>query len=107
MSCRKNGATGRLAAADSLSICGKTGTSQNPHGDDHSVFVCFAPRENPKIAVAVYIENAGAGGSWAAPTAGLMVEKYLNREISENKKWIEDRLVQANLLEKARPKKKP
>lgn len=102
-----SGATGRLAAADSLSICGKTGTSQNPHGDDHSVFVCFAPRENPKIAVAVYIENAGAGGSWAAPTAGLMVEKYLNREISENKKWIEDRLVQANLLEKARPKKKP
>ena len=65
---------GRL---DSISICGKTGTAQNPHGQDHAVFVCFAPRENPKIAIAVIVENAGFGGVWAAPIASLMIEKYL------------------------------
>lgn len=101
-----SGATGRMAATVGLEVCGKTGTAQNPHGDDHSVFVCFAPKDNPKIAVAVYMENAGAGGSWAAPTAGLMVEKYLTDSISTQKKWIEERIVQANLLDKARPQAK-
>lgn len=67
-------AYGRL---DSIAICGKTGTAQNPHGKDHAVFVCFAPRENPKIAIAVMVENAGFGGVWAAPIASLMIEKYL------------------------------
>lgn len=62
---------------DSIAICGKTGTAQNPHGKDHAVFVCFAPRENPKIAIAVMVENAGFGGVWAAPIASLMIEKYL------------------------------
>ncbi len=58
-------------------ICGKTGTAQNPHGLNHSVFIAFAPMDNPKIAIAVYIENAGFGATWAAPVASLMIEKYL------------------------------
>jgi len=77
--------TGQQAYIPGIEICGKTGTSQNPHGKDHSVFFAFAPRENPKIAIAVYVENAGFGGDIAAPIAGLMVEKYLNKEISPRK----------------------
>ncbi len=76
-----SGATGWRAKTQGLDVCGKTGTAQNPHGDDHSVFIAFAPRNNPKIAIAVFVENAGAGGRWAAPIAGLMIEKYLNREV--------------------------
>lgn len=94
------GATATIAAVDSLSICGKTGTAQNPHGDDHSVFICFAPKDNPKIAVAVYMENAGFGATWAAPTASLLVEQYLNGEISPKRKWLEDRIVNGFLLDK-------
>ena len=80
------GATARVAAVKGLDICGKTGTAENPHGDEHAVFVCFAPRENPRIAIAVYIENAGFGATWAAPVASLMVEKYLNGEIASNRR---------------------
>ena len=64
-------------------VCGKTGTAQNPHGEDHSIFIAFALRVNPKIAIAVYIENAGFGGVWAAPIASLMIEKYLTKNINE------------------------
>lgn len=78
------GPTGWRARVPGLDICGKTGTAQNPHGEDHSVFISFAPKENPKIAVAVYVENAGPGGRWAAPIAGLMIEKYLKDSV-ENK----------------------
>lgn len=95
-----SGATARIAAADSLDICGKTGTAENPHGDEHAVFVCFAPRENPRIAVAVYMENAGFGATWAAPVASLMVEKYLNGEIASDRRWLEQRMLDANLLHK-------
>jgi penicillin-binding protein 2 len=63
-------------------MCGKTGTVQNPHGKNHSVFVAFAPRENPKIAIAVIVENAGYGSSYAAPIASYMIEKYLTDSIS-------------------------
>ena len=83
-----------------IEICGKTGTSQNPHGKDHSVFFAFAPRENPQIAVAVYIENAGWGGTYAAPMAALMIEKYLNRTIDSKRLWIENRILEADLLTK-------
>ena len=76
------GGTARRAHVEGLDICGKTGTAQNPHGKDNAVFICFAPRENPKIAVAAYIENAGFGGTWAAPIASLLVEKYLTGEVS-------------------------
>ena len=63
-------------------ICGKTGTAQNPHGKSHSIFIAFAPKENPKISIAVYVENGGAGSTWAAPIASLMIEKYLNKDIT-------------------------
>ena len=75
------GGTGRRARVDGLDVCGKTGTAQN-NRDDHSVFIAFAPKNNPKIALAVYVENArGGGGSWAAPIAGLIIERYLNGEV--------------------------
>lgn len=90
--------TGQLAYVPGVELCGKTGTSQNPHGKDHSVFFAFAPRENPQIAIAVYVENAGFGGDIAAPIAGLIVEKYLNKEISPRKKYIEDRILNTRLI---------
>ncbi len=75
------GGTARRARVDGLDVCGKTGTAEN-YGNDHSVFICFAPKDDPKIAMAVYVENAqGGGGTWAAPIAGLLVEKYLNGEV--------------------------
>lgn len=95
-----SGATARIAAVEGLDICGKTGTAENPHGDEHAVFVCFAPKENPKIAVAVYIENAGFGATWAAPVASLMVEKYLTGEISEGRKYLEEKMKGTSLLHK-------
>ena len=93
-----SGGTASIAAVDGLEICGKTGTAQNPHGEDHSVFMCFAPRENPKIAVAAYVENAGFGATWAAPIASLLTEKYLNGEISPKRKYLEERMLNSNLL---------
>ena len=73
--------TGRRALTPGIATCGKTGTVQNPGKPDHSVFMAFAPRENPQIALSVYVENAGAGGEWAAPIAGLLVEKYIRGDI--------------------------
>ena len=75
------GGTGRRARVDGLDVCGKTGTAEN-FGNDHSVFIAFAPKNDPKIALAVYMENAqGGGGTWAAPIAGLIIERYLNGEV--------------------------
>ncbi len=74
--------TGYTAYVPGLDLCGKTGTAQNPHGKDHSVFVGFAPWYDPKIAVAVIVENAGWGGTWAAPIASLVAEKYLKGTLS-------------------------
>ena len=87
------GATARNAAIPGLDVCGKTGTAQNPHGKDNSVFLCFAPKDNPKIAVAAYVENAGFGATWALPVASLMLEMYLNGEISPQRKHLEDRML--------------
>lgn len=70
--------------SDSIMMCGKTGTAQNPHGKDHSIFIAFAPKNNPKIAIAVYVENGGWGSTWAAPIAGLMIQKYTKTLINEN-----------------------
>ena len=89
------GGTAKSARLDSIVICGKTGTVQNPHGKDHSVFIAFAPIDHPKIAIAVFIENAGAGGTWAAPIASLMIEKYLNKKIKDIEK--EKRIISATL----------
>ncbi len=76
------GGTGHRARVDGLDVCGKTGTAEN-YGNDHSVFIAFAPKDDPKIALAVYVENAqGGGGTWAAPIAGLIIEKYLNGEVA-------------------------
>ena len=63
-------------------VCGKTGTAQNPHGKDHSMYVAFAPKYNPKIAIAVSVENSGFGSQWAAPIAALLIEKYLTDTIT-------------------------
>jgi len=79
-------------------ICGKTGTAQNPHGEDHSIFIAFAPKENPAIAIAVYVENGGFGSTWAAPIASLMIEKYLNRETTN--KAQETFILNGNLIDK-------
>jgi penicillin-binding protein 2 len=65
-----------------LEICGKTGTAQNPHGKDHSVFLGFAPRNDPKIAIYVYVENAGFGSTTAVPIGSLLIEKYLTDTIT-------------------------
>ncbi len=73
--------TGRHYAIDSLHMAGKTGTVQNPHGKDHAIFIGFAPLENPQIAVAVVVENAGFGASWACPIASMMLEQYLTGEV--------------------------
>ncbi len=88
--------TGRAAYVPGLDICGKTGTAQNPHGKDHSIFIAFAPKNNPKIAVSVYVENAGFGSTWAAPIASLMIEKYLRDSIS--RPWLVKRISEANLI---------
>jgi len=92
------GSTARVAQIRDITICGKTGTAQNPHGDDHSIFVAFAPKDNPKIAIAVYVENGGFGATWGAPIASLMVEKYLNDSIQPNRKWIEQRMIEGDLI---------
>ncbi|MBQ1683389.1 MAG: penicillin-binding protein 2, partial [Bacteroidales bacterium] len=92
------GGTANVAHVAGLDICGKTGTAQNPHGKDNSVFICFAPKDNPKIAVAAYIENAGFGASWACPIASLLVEKYLRGEISESRLDMERRVMTTRLI---------
>lgn len=98
-----NRGTARIAQVPGIQVCGKTGTSQNPHGEDHSVFFAFAPKVNPKIAIAVYVENAGWGASYAAPIAGLMIEKFMNDTIATARKPVEERMVNANLIGKYRP----
>jgi penicillin-binding protein 2 len=90
------GATARHIAIEGIEICGKTGTAQNPHGDDHSVFVAFAPRDNPKIAIAVYVENAGFGSTHAAPVASLMIEKFLTGEVKNV--WREQNTIKLDLI---------
>jgi len=94
----RGGTARRARVQDSIIVCGKTGTAQNPHGEDHSVFIAFAPKDNPQIAIAVYVENAGFGGTWAAPIASLMIEKYLTDSIGDNNLAKEKRILEANLM---------
>lgn len=91
----ESGGTATSAKLTDIIIAGKTGTVQNPHGKDHSVFIAFAPIENPKIAIAVFIENSGFGGTWAAPTASLIIEKFLTGKITNEGK--EKRIMEAKL----------
>jgi penicillin-binding protein 2 len=96
-----NGGPGRtagIAQIQNIRVCGKTGTAQNPHGTDHSVFIAFAPKDNPKIAISVYVEHGEWGASYAAPIASLMIEKYLADTIAPNRKWVEARILNGNLL---------
>lgn len=91
--------TGRWYNIPELQICGKTGTVQNPHGEDHALFIGFAPMDDPKIAVAVAVENAGFGATWACPIATLVIEQYLTGEI--NRQALYDRMASANLTNSA------
>ncbi len=102
----QDGGTATYSAIPGIEICGKTGTAENPHGDDHSVFFAFAPRNNPKIAIAVIVENGGHGSTWAAPIASLMIEKYITDSISRPKIYV-DRILNENLLPGAKVKAKP
>lgn len=86
--------TARYYKIDSIQAGGKTGTVQNPHGDDHSMFIAFAPYDNPKIALAVVVENAGYGSTWAAPIATLMIERYLKGE--SNRPALEKRMMETS-----------
>lgn len=90
------GGTARIARMKDIDVCGKTGTAENPHGKDHSIFVAFAPKDNPKIALSVYIENGGYGATWAAPIASLIIEKYLTDSIS--RVWLENYILNGNLI---------
>lgn len=73
--------TGRWYPIEGISQAGKTGTAQNPHGKDHAIFIGFAPVEDPQIAVAVVVENAGYGATWACPVASMMMEQYLTGQV--------------------------
>jgi penicillin-binding protein 2 len=96
--------TARVAKIRGVEMCGKTGTVENfmkidgvkTQMTDHSIFIAFAPKDDPKIALAVYVENGYWGARWAAPIASLMIEKYLNGSVK--RKWLEDRMLNGSLL---------
>ena len=92
------GGTCRQAQFGDIEVCGKTGTAQNPHGRDHSAFMGFAPMNNPKIAICVYVENSGFGAPFGVPIGGLMLEKYLTGQISPHRQYIEDRMLESNTI---------
>ena len=100
--------TAQLAYVPELRICGKTGTVENyafvdgekKKMENHSVFMAFAPRENPQIAIAVFIENGGYGGNTAAPVASLLLEKYLTGDIVFYRKWLEKKMMNLDLIHK-------
>lgn len=96
--------TGRNSKVKGIRVCGKTGTVENPHGQDHAVFFAFAPKDDPKIAIAVYVENAGFGGQWAAPISGLMIEKYLTGTVTDTAR--ENRILNAVILDPGKAKTK-
>lgn len=89
--------TATMARSDSIIICGKTGTVQNPHGKDHSMFIGFAPRNNPKIAIAVVMENAGWGATASAPLGSLLIEKYIRKKV--RRKWLQDYITKGVFFE--------
>jgi penicillin-binding protein 2 len=99
--------TGKVAQLPGVAVCGKTGTVENYASigggepkklDNHSVFVCFAPKEDPKIAIAVIVQNSGYGATWAGPVASLMMEKYLKDSIAPNRKALQERMFSANTI---------
>ena len=92
------GGTAAMSMIPDIAVCGKTGTAQNPHGANHSVFMAFAPKDNPRIAVSVYVENGIQGATYAAPIASLVIEKYLNDTISSQRLWLESSMLKTNLM---------
>ena len=89
--------TGRgVRFSEEIKVCGKTGTAENPHGKDHSIFIAFAPKDDPKIAVAVYVENVGFGSTWAAPINSLIIEKYLTGKVERDR--LQQRMLDGDLL---------
>lgn len=99
--------TARWYKHDSIAFCGKTGTVQNPHGEDHSIFVAFAPKDNPTIAIAVVVENSGFGSTWAAPIATYMMEKYITGKLQKNRLWKEKQILEADLIHPKEEHPKP
>ena len=89
--------TARGSQVEGIEICGKTGTAENPHGQDHSIFIAFAPKDDPKIAIAIIVENGYWGSRWAAPISTLMIEEYLNDSISRS--LVEKRMLEGSLQE--------
>jgi len=89
--------TATMARSQVIEICGKTGTAENPHGKDHSLFFAFAPKDNPKIAIGVIMENAGWGATAAAPLGSLVIEKYLRGEIKRT--YLEDYVLKGEFIE--------
>ena len=97
--------TARIASIPGIEVCGKTGTIENftkikgvrTQLTDHSIFIAFAPKKDPKIALAVIVENGYWGGRWAAPISSLIIEKYLNKEVK--RKWLEKRMIQGSLTD--------
>jgi penicillin-binding protein 2 len=90
------GGTAYHSKVPGINACGKTGTAENPHGKSHAVFLAFAPRENPKIAIACLVENAGFGGTWSAPIVSLMIEKYLTGKITRPQ--LEEKMKAVDLI---------
>ncbi|HOH83751.1 MAG TPA: penicillin-binding transpeptidase domain-containing protein, partial [Bacteroidales bacterium] len=92
------GGTAHNVRMDSIKVCGKTGTAQNA-GKNHSIFIAFAPKDNPQIAIAAVVENSGYGATWAAPVVSLMIEKYLTRKVKRpdlEKEIMESKLIDNN-----------
>lgn len=92
--------TARYSRHDSIQMCGKTGTAENPHGQDHSIFIAFAPKDDPKIAIAIIVENGYWGSRWAAPIASLIMEKYLTGKVS--RPAMEKRMLEGTLEDEYR-----
>ncbi|MFT5648208.1 MAG: penicillin-binding protein 2 [Aureispira sp.] len=96
--------TGARSKIPDIIMCGKTGTVENNKGKDHSTFIAFAPKDNPKIAIAVYVENGGFGSTYAAPISSLMIEKYIKGSIeSKARKSLEKRILEADLIKRSKP----
>lgn len=93
----QTGGTASRARIKGITVCGKTGTVQNEPLPDHSVFMAFAPKDDPKIAISVYVEYSGFGGTWATPIASLLIEKYLTDSISDVRK--EQRIFEASFID--------
>ncbi len=109
------GTVSRGAIIPDIQMCGKTGTSQNKKGKDHSIFIAFAPKYNPKIAIAVFVENGGFGGFAAAPVASLIIEKYLKGHVDrkayeqewKNKNFLQNVIIPKAQQQPSAPKEKP